>query len=173
MPELATSGSSRYRSRVAGGPTGGSGDQTVLDASGYVTARRRATVSARVTGRIAEVLVEEGMPARQGQVLARLDDSSARAALELAEAQLAAARSSLDEIVVRLREAETNRARAARLADAGVMAGPELTQARQRLLALEVENQALRDRVGAARDRLRILANRLGFLEQDADEGAA
>jgi hypothetical protein len=53
------------------------------------------------------------------------------------------------------------------------MAGPELTQARQRLLAIEVENQALRDRVEAARDRLRILANRLGFLEQDADEGAA
>lgn len=66
-------------------------------------------------------------------------------------------------------EAELGEARA----KGGVMAGPELTQARQRLLALEVENQALRDRVEAARDRLRILANRLGFLEQDADEGAA
>lgn len=66
-------------------------------------------------------------------------------------------------------EAELGEARA----KGGVMAGPELTQARQRLLAMEVENQALRDRVEAARDRLRILANRLGFLEQDADEGAA
>lgn len=66
-------------------------------------------------------------------------------------------------------EAELGEARA----KGGVMAGPELTQARQRLLAIEVENQALRDRVEAARDRLRILANRLGFLEQDADEGAA
>jgi hypothetical protein len=66
-------------------------------------------------------------------------------------------------------EAELGEARA----KGGVMAGPELTQARQRLLAMEVENQALRDRVEAARDRLRILANRLRFLEQDADEGAA
>jgi hypothetical protein len=66
-------------------------------------------------------------------------------------------------------EAELGEARA----KGGVVAGPELTQARQRLLALEVENQALRDRIGAARDRLRMLANRLGFLEQDADEGAA
>jgi multidrug efflux pump subunit AcrA (membrane-fusion protein) len=98
----------------------GNSDQTVLNASGYVTARRRATVSARVTGKITEVLVEEGMPVRQGQVLARLDDSSARAALDLAESQLAAARSNLDEIAVRVREAQTNQAREGRLAAAGI-----------------------------------------------------
>ncbi len=66
-------------------------------------------------------------------------------------------------------EAELGEARA----KGGVMAGPELTQARQRVLAVEVESQALRERVDAARDRLRLLANRLSFLEQDADEGAA
>jgi hypothetical protein len=54
-----------------------------------------------------------------------------------------------------------------------VLAGPELIQSRQRLIELEVENQAFRERMDAARDRLRMLANRLGFLEQDADEGAA
>lgn len=66
-------------------------------------------------------------------------------------------------------EAELGEARA----KGGVAAGPELTQARQRVLALEMEGQALRERVDAARDRLRMLANRLSFLEQDADEGAA
>jgi len=66
-------------------------------------------------------------------------------------------------------EAELSEARA----KGGVVAGPELIQSRQRLLQLEVENQALRDRIDAARDRLRLLANRLSFLEQDADEGAA
>lgn len=55
----------------------------------------------------------------------------------------------------------------------GVLAGPEMIQARQRVLALEVENQALRERIDAARSRLRVLAGRVGFLEQDAGEGAA
>lgn len=66
-------------------------------------------------------------------------------------------------------EAELTEARA----KGGVVAGPELLQSRQRALDLEVENQALRQRIEAARDRLRILANRLSFLEQDADEGVA
>lgn len=55
----------------------------------------------------------------------------------------------------------------------GVLAGPELVQSRQRLLELEVENQALHERISAARERLRLLASRIAFLEQDADEGAA
>ena len=64
----------------------------VLNASGYVTARRRATVSSKVTGKVVEVNVEEGKAVREGQVLARLDDAQCRAALALAEAQLEAAR---------------------------------------------------------------------------------
>jgi hypothetical protein len=54
-----------------------------------------------------------------------------------------------------------------------VVAGPELVHSRQRVLELELENQALRERIDAARDKLRMLANRLSFLESDADEGAA
>ena len=57
----------------------------VLNASGYVTARRRATVSSKITGKVVEVNVEEGMAVTQGQVLARLDDSTAKAALALAD----------------------------------------------------------------------------------------
>ena len=63
----------------------------MLNASGYVTARRRATVSSKVTGKVLEVFVEEGKAVKKGQVLARLDDSQIRAALSVAEAQLAAA----------------------------------------------------------------------------------
>jgi len=69
--------------------------EQVLNASGYVVARRRATVSAEITGRITEILVEEGMLVEKGQVLARLDDELARSDVRLAEAQLAAARASL------------------------------------------------------------------------------
>src|ERR1043165_145517 len=59
----------------------------VLNASGYVTARRRATVSSKITGKVTEVDVEEGRNVVQGQVLARLDDSAPRASLALAQAQ--------------------------------------------------------------------------------------
>ena len=60
-------------------------DATILNASGYVTARRRATVSSKVTGKLVNVLVEEGMAVHQGQILARLDDSTLRSQLALAE----------------------------------------------------------------------------------------
>ena len=77
----------------------------VLNASGYVTARRRATVSSKITGKVVEVNVEEGMAIREGQVLARLDDSQFRASLALAEAQAEAARRNVRESEVRLAEA--------------------------------------------------------------------
>jgi hypothetical protein len=54
-----------------------------------------------------------------------------------------------------------------------MLAGPEMLQARQRVLELEEESQSLRQRIDAARDRLALLASRLRFLQQDADEGAA
>ena len=74
----------------------------VLNASGYVTARRRATVSSKITGKVVEVNVEEGMAVTEGQVLARLDDSTARAALALAVAQAESARKAVTENEVRL-----------------------------------------------------------------------
>jgi HlyD family secretion protein len=138
----------------------GNSDQTVLNASGYVTARRRATVSARVTGKITEVLVEEGMPVRQGQVLARLDDSSARAALDLAESQLAAARSNLDEIAVRVREAQTNQAREGRLAAAGIVAAADLD-------TIGAEVDAFTARLGAARSAVAVAEKQVAVRRVD------
>lgn len=79
---------------------------SVLDASGYVIARRQATVSSKVTGKVVELLIEEGLPVRRGQVLARLDDSNARAQLLLSQSQLDAAKAALTEIRVQLVEAE-------------------------------------------------------------------
>ena len=82
------------------------GDRTVLNASGYVTARRAATVSSKITGKVTEVLIEEGMKVKEGQVLARLDDTNVKTNLVLAQAQLESARAAMAEIRVRLREAE-------------------------------------------------------------------
>ena len=75
--------------------TGGSISAAVLNASGYVVARRQATVSSKVTGKVAEVLIEEGMTVKEGQLLARLDDTTARPVQALAQRQLEAARKNL------------------------------------------------------------------------------
>ncbi|MBW8074803.1 biotin/lipoyl-binding protein, partial [Metallibacterium scheffleri] len=76
-------------------PAAAGGGGSVLQATGYVTARRAATVSAQITGRLTEVHVEEGEHVKAGQLLARLDDGQAKAQLLLAEAGEAAARAAL------------------------------------------------------------------------------
>ncbi len=84
---------------------------SVLDASGYVVARREATVSSKLTGKVVEILVEEGMRVEQDQVVARLDDATQRAQLDLAEARAVAARAALAETRARLRAARLERDR--------------------------------------------------------------
>src|SRR5580658_2322579 len=63
---------------IAAAPSPGGGSAAVLQATGYVTARREATVSAQITGTLTAVLIEEGEHVTVGQVLARLDDSAQR-----------------------------------------------------------------------------------------------
>ena len=94
------------RTAVAQTASQAPGSGSVLDASGYVTARRQATVSAKITGKVTEVTIEEGMRVKEGEILARLDDTEAKAALGLARAQLTAARSQLAEIRAQLDQAE-------------------------------------------------------------------
>ena len=127
--------------------TAGDSQPTVLNASGYVTARRQATVSAKVTGKIAEVLVEEGMAVVEGQVLARLDDSSERAYLALAEAQLQAARGALDEMQVRLAEAQLHLGRMSVLVDEGVVGRAELDTAQAEVDSLAARIALQREQV--------------------------
>ena len=89
---------------------------SVLDATGYVVARRQATVSSKTTGKVVEVLVEEGMHVEEGQLLAQLDDSITRAQLELSESQLRASHASLDEMKVQLKQARLDLERTSGLA---------------------------------------------------------
>ena len=72
---------------VAGGASGSAGP-SLLDASGYIVARRQATVSSKVTGKVVKVMLEEGQRVEAGQVIALLDDSNWRAALDQSKAQL-------------------------------------------------------------------------------------
>jgi HlyD family secretion protein len=105
------------------------GQKTVLNASGYVTARRRATVSSKVTGKVIEVLIEEGMKVEEGQVLARLDATNVVVSLRLAESQLQSAKAGLAETKVRLTLAQLELKRTADLASSKVSAQADLDRA--------------------------------------------
>jgi RND family efflux transporter MFP subunit len=122
----------------------------VLNAAGYVTARRRATVSAKITGKVVEVNVEEGMAVREGQVLARLDDSTMRAALDLAVAQSEAARRAVRENEVRLEEARINLERLTKLSAIGVATVAELDAARANYDSTAARIDALRQQTAVA-----------------------
>ena len=119
------------------------GQPTVLNASGYVTARRQATVSSKVTGKVIEVLVEEGMAVEEGQVLARLDNTTERSYLALAEAQLLASRGALAEMEVRYGEALLDLERQRQLLDERLIGQAELdtAQAEADSLGARIVNQ--------------------------------
>src|SRR5262249_36120379 len=114
-------------------------DHTVLNASGYVTARRQATVSSKVTGKVTEVLIEEGMKVQEGQILARLDDTNVRASLRLAEAQLESAKNALAETRVRIREAEQELERQSNLVKSKIATQADYDHAEAAALALKAK----------------------------------
>ncbi|MSO56279.1 MAG: efflux RND transporter periplasmic adaptor subunit [Acidobacteria bacterium] len=122
----------------------------VLNAAGYVTARRRATVSSKITGKVMEVNIEEGMAVRQGQVLARLDDETQRASVALAEAQTEAARRSVNESEVRLVEARITFDRVSTLVKAGYSTAAEVDAARAAVDSLDARIRAVREQVRVA-----------------------
>jgi RND family efflux transporter MFP subunit len=145
-------------SRTGGGVAG-----AVLNASGYVAARRRATVSSKMTGKVVEVNVEEGMRVREGQVLARLDDSQIRAAYELAQAQLDAARKSVAELEVRLREAQLTLGRREQLLKEGVVGQADVD-------AAQAEVDSLRARIVAARQQAEVAKAQVTLQKTQLDD---
>lgn len=89
----------------------GTASSSVLDASGYVVARRMATVSAKITGKVREVMIEEGMRVEEGQVMATLDPIDANAQRSLSASQLEAARSQLAGLQAQVAQADAEAAR--------------------------------------------------------------
>ncbi len=135
---------------------------SVLNASGYVTARQRATVSSKITGKVVEVNVEEGMAIREGQVLARLDDSQFRASLALAMAQAEAARRNVRESEVRLAEAQLALERAQRLAADRLNTAADLDTARAAVDSLVA-------RIDAAREQVRVTERQIDVERTNLD----
>lgn len=102
----------------------------VLQATGYVTARRQATVSAQITGTLTDVLIEEGDRVKKDQVLARLDDSAYKAALDTADAQAKAAHALVDQYQSQLAQNLRDAERDDTLAKQGLVSKQTAEQAR-------------------------------------------
>jgi RND family efflux transporter MFP subunit len=144
---------------VASATSGGS----VLNASGYVTARRQATVSSKVTGKVTDIFIEEGMQVKAGQELARLDAGYAARGMALARAEAAAASSALEETRVRIREAELDYQRAERLTSSEIASKADLDRARAQL-------DAIRARLNAQRDQLLTAQRQVDLQQQSVDD---
>lgn len=114
-------------------------DTAVLSASGYVEARRQATVSSKITGQVVELFVEEGMEVVEGQVLARLDDSEARAQAENARVQIEVALASIPELTIRVEDSERTYKRMATLFENAAISEEERDQAKTRMESLQAQ----------------------------------
>ena len=129
---------------AAAKPAGEGKTAALLNASGYVTPRRRATVAAKITARVVEMLADEGMVVQAGEVLARLDDSDAQKRLASARAALDVARANVPVLEVNLANAERELARQQDLEKEGVASVQALDLAR-------TTRDGLKAQLGAAR----------------------
>lgn len=139
-----------------------SGSTTVLDATGYVVARRMATVSSKITGRVREVLIEEGQRVEAGQVMATLDPVDADASRTLAYSQREAARSQVGSVRAQLKEAEAN---AARL---GQLVGQKLVSRQQYEQAIATRD-ALRAQLDTAERNAQVADDSLSIADNGVD----
>jgi RND family efflux transporter MFP subunit len=136
-------------------PSAAQGPTAILQASGYVTARREATVSAQITGTVKEVLIEEGEHVKAGQVLARLEDSAYQAGVAQARAQLLAAQAQESQFLVELAQARRDTKRNQDLIDRNLVSHQALETAQTQQDALEAQLQVQRKQIELAQAALR------------------
>lgn len=151
------------RTAVARAAAVAGAERTVLNASGYITARREATVSSKVTGKVTEVLIEEGIKVDAGQILARLDDSNVQGSLHLAHAQLDSMKASLEETRVRLKEAEQEWQRQGSLIKGSVATQADFDHA-------EAAALALRARLAQQQSDVTVAERTVAIWQQQADD---
>ena len=131
------------------------GRSAILNASGYVTPRRRATIAAKITGRVIGVFFDEGTHVHQGQLLATLDDSDARRALDSAKADRNASQAAIADLQVQLRLAEIQLRRAQELRKAGVQSQEQLDTSSAAADSLKAKIELARQQVESTEARIR------------------
>jgi len=138
------------------------GPQTALNASGYVTPRRRATIAAKITGRVTSVHFDEGTHVAQDQLLATLDDSDAQRALAAAKADRDAADAAIADYEVQLRNANIQLKRAQDLQAAGVQTQEALDNAK-------TTADSLKAKIALAKQQVSSAEARIGEAQQNVD----
>jgi RND family efflux transporter MFP subunit len=132
---------------VAAAPSAAAGPTAILQATGYVTARRQATVSAQITGTLTQVLIEEGEHVKAGQVLARLDDTAQRASLAQSAAQVQAAQALLVQFQAQLEQGRRDLKRSQDLIDRQLVSQQALETARTQVETLDAQVASQRKQV--------------------------
>jgi len=140
----------------------GSAQAAVLNASGYVTPRRRATVAAKVTGKMKEVLIDEGMRVDSGTVLARLDDVDAVAALRATMAEQSVSSAAVNDLEVQLANARRTLER-----DKGLRAREFVSQ--EALDNAETAVSSLEAQLALAHERIKAAARSVDIARQNVE----
>jgi RND family efflux transporter MFP subunit len=139
------------------------GQRPVLNASGYVVARRQATVSSKITGKVVEILVEEGMRVEENQVLARLDQSNLQVALSLSEMERDAARAARNETQALLEEAERQHLRVSELSKEQIASASDLDRA-------EAQQKSLRARLAFQEAQCAVAEGQVAVWQQQLED---
>ena len=132
-------------------PGAGGGGNAVLQATGYITARRQATVSTQITGTLTQVLIEEGVRVEKGQVIARLEDSGLRASLEVAQANVKTAEAQVASGQAQLAQAQADSRRQQSLVASGMATQQFAEQSRTAVATATAQLDARRRESDAAR----------------------
>jgi RND family efflux transporter MFP subunit len=130
------------------------GREALLDASGYVTPRRRATIAAKITGRVTGVFFDEGTHVAENQLLATLDDSDVRKALNAAKADYESSKAAIADLEVQLKNARIQLHRAEQLQNAGVQTQEQLDNARTSADSLEAKIALAKSQVISSETRI-------------------
>jgi RND family efflux transporter MFP subunit len=148
-----------HTAAVAAFSSGGAEASSVLDATGYVVARRMATVSAKITGKVREIRIEEGQHVAAGEIMATLDPVDADAQRDLATAQVAAAQSQAGSVQAQLREAEANASRLGTLVKQQLVSKSQYDEAVAQRDSLRAQLATAQHNAKVAGDQLRIAEN--------------
>jgi HlyD family secretion protein len=139
---------------VAQKSTSSGGREALLNASGYVTPRRRATIAAKITGRVTGVFFDEGTHVAENQLLATLDDADARKALNAAKADYETSKAAITDFEVQLKNARIQLHRAEQLQSAGVETQEQLDNARTNADSLQAKIALAQSQVVSSETRI-------------------
>lgn len=136
------------------------GEKTILNASGYVTPRRRATIASKITGQITDLKVDEGAHVKKGDILARLDDATVKAMMKTLESEVITSEASISEISVNVKNTERNLTRNRELSKTGNITIKQLDDTK-------AQYDSMVARLSVSQKQLTVSRNRVAEMKQE------